>query len=174
MNRHLKLFVLRLAVAALLAPVIPSFAQDASGFDYQFEGLAIAQPARAPPAALRVASGQVGFQLASDPLDLTGTVRCTTADAACQDGQAVTVTLANTNGQLNVTDGTSNTIIFADLLVSGLTAGGQSFGPLGARARGSLSCGGDACQTLNVQLVACSAEWRAPTGRGVERITGRT
>jgi hypothetical protein len=34
-----------------------------------------------------------------------------------QDGPAVTVTLANTNGQLNVIDG-PNTIIFADLPVS--------------------------------------------------------
>jgi hypothetical protein len=155
-NHNLKLFVLRLAIAALLAPVIPAFAQDATGFDYQFEGLALAQPASAAPAALRVASDQVGFQLASDQLELTGTVRCVTADAACQDGQAVTLALGNTNGRLAITDGTSNTIFFSEIVVSSQTPEGQSFGPFSGYARGSLSCDGAACQTLNVQVVACS------------------
>jgi hypothetical protein len=154
----MKPFVLWLVIAALLLPVLPSFAQDASGFSYQFEGLTLPQPASASPAAIRVASGQIGFQLAKDSLVLAGTIRCVPADRACVDGQTVAVTLGSTQGQLTVVDGTSNTIMFSELAVSGQTAVGQSFGPLSSRARGSLTCADEACQTLNLQLVACSSD----------------
>ncbi len=160
MNNNVKHFALWLTIAVLLIPAIPAFAQGPNGFDYRFEGLALGQSAGASPAAITVASGQLGFQLASDQLDLAGTVRCANADTECLsgglDGQTVTVTLGNNRAQLGITDGTSNTIFFGEIAISGQTGGGQSFGPFDAHARGNLSCAGAGCQTLNVQLVVCS------------------
>ena len=160
MKRNMKHFVLWSTVAVLLLPAIPALAQGPNGFDYRFEGLAQGQSASASPAAITVASGLMIFQLASEQLDLTGTVRCASADTACLDGgldgETVTVTLGNSHGQLSVIDGTSNTIIFGEIAISGQIHGGQAFGPFDGHARGSLSCAGAGCQTLNVQLVVCS------------------
>jgi hypothetical protein len=157
-NGKNRLTILIIAAISLLTLALPAFAQGPADFDYRFEGMTL-NPADQGGALLRTRGDTTVFQFfGTDTFTYTLMARCMTDDPACLngglDGQPLIVIITGLQGPV---DPTTLSYELKNVRVTSLKIGDRDFGPIPMNGYGNLSCADVACQTVNVQMAACSA-----------------
>jgi hypothetical protein len=113
--------------------------------------------ASSPYLAIKTGNGQMGL-VTGGGVQMGGTVRCMTDDPACLsgglDGRPFIIFIDGLQGPI---DPATMNIVLERSRVTSLKIGDQDFGPMNTNAYGKLSCAGEACQTLNLQMGMCGS-----------------